>query len=271
MASKTTSIPLEVAVFSGESIIKAQSQGASRVELNAPDSYHVGGLTPPVTELTTLASQITIPVRIMIRPRAAPADGSPDFIYSLEEFKEMTQSIKAFKATGLLNPIRGDGFVFGLLQPAKTVNPSSGEPDLFQINEAACRTLIATAKPFGCVFHRAFDPIAATKRIGDGVDTLINLGFEGLLTAGGYGACESNIDRIDHECHKKAGKLQFIVGGGLRASNIEHVAKRFTAYEKGSVWMHTAALTDRADHHPEEIDSTELIDMMASLDSISVH
>ncbi|EFY97311.1 hypothetical protein MAA_07328 [Metarhizium robertsii ARSEF 23] len=170
-------MPLEVAVFSGESALKAQSQGASRVELNAPGSYHVGGTTPPIAELKRIAAKVTIPVRIMIRPRGAPGDGSPDFVYTPKEVAAMAQSIRDFKATGLLNPFRGDGF---------------------------------------------------------------------------------------------AGRIQFVLGGGLRASNVERVAGRFSTYEKGSVWMHTAALSSRPDHPAEEIDSNELVGMLASLGSVPV-
>jgi copper homeostasis protein len=269
--SKSTKMPVEVAVFSGQSALKAQSQGASRVELNAPGSYAVGGITPPISELKAVADQLEIATRVMIRPRGAPADGSPDFIYSSEEVEEMVRCIKEFKATGLLNPLRGDGFVFGLLQPTETVDPLTGEADVVTIDREACQTLIETAKPFGCVFHRAFDPIAATKRVSEGISTLLFLGFEGVLTAGGRGGCEDNIDRIDHECHKYAGRIQFVIGGGLRTSNIQRVASQFSNYEQGSVWMHTAALTDRPDYPKEEIDSNELIGMLAGLDSVSVH
>ncbi|KAG8421818.1 hypothetical protein J3458_003662 [Metarhizium acridum] len=270
IARETTQMPLEVAVFSGESALKAQSQGASRVELNAPGSYPLGGTTPPVAELKRIAAKITVPVRIMIRPRGAPGDGSPDFVYTAQEVAAMAQSIRDFKATGLLNPFRGDGFVFGLLQPTAAEDPVSGEPDVVHIDRQSCRTLLDAAKPFGCVFHRAFDPIAATRRIGDGIETLTRLGFEGLLTAGGRGPCADNVDRLDHECHKQAGRIQFVLGGGLRTSNVRDVAERFSTYEEGSVWMHTAALSSRPDHPPEEIDSNELIGILASLDSVSV-
>lgn len=265
-----TKMPLEVAVFSGESLLKAQSQGADRVELNAPGSYDLGGTTPPVSELAKVSAEVKIPVRVMIRPRGAPWDRSPDFIYTEKEVAEMVRSIQEFKATGIMNPFRGDGFVFGLLQPTDAVDPTTGEPEVVKIDEQSCLKLLEAAKPFGCVFHRAFDPIAATKRISEGVQTLINLGFEGLLTAGGRGNCKDNIDRIDHECHKQAGRIQFVIGGGLRAVNIHNVATQFSTYEKGSVWLHTAALSPRPDYPREEIDSNELIRMLANLDSVSV-
>lgn len=267
---KTTSMPLEVAVFSSESLIKAQNQGASRVELNAVGSYALGGTTPPVSELAKVSDQVRIPVRIMIRPRGPPSDGSQDFLYTNAEIQTMIASIKEFRATGLMNPFRGDGFVFGVLSPSNAVDPITNEPERIRINTVACSALREAARPFGCVFHRAFDPIAATKRISEGIETLVALGFEGLLTAGGNGNCQENIDRIDHECHKQAGKIQFVLGGGLRFHNVQTIAERFSFYEKGSVWMHTAALSPRPDYPVEEIDSNELVKMVAALKSVTV-
>ncbi|EHK42659.1 hypothetical protein TRIATDRAFT_320031 [Trichoderma atroviride IMI 206040] len=87
------SLNCEVAVFSGASGLEAQDLGAKRIELNAPGSYEAGGklvvnrtpdgrslqgtLAPrcwhsPVKGLTSIASQLEIAVRIMIRPRGPP-------------------------------------------------------------------------------------------------------------------------------------------------------------------------------------------------------
>ncbi|GAB0133381.1 hypothetical protein EsDP_00001792 [Epichloe bromicola] len=269
-------IPLEVAVFSGESILKAQSQGASRVELNAPNSYHLGGTTPPVSELARVAAQVEIPVRIMIRPRGPPPGGekAQDFIYTRAEVDAMADSIREFKATGLMDPCRSDGFVFGLLKASEEPEPEP-EPEpadvavavAVAIDEENCATLIRLARPYGCVFHRAFDPIAATKRASEGIQTLISLGFEGVLTAGGLGDCLGNIDRIDHLCHRYAGPLEIVVGGGLRRDNILRPA-RVLAHYKDAVWMHTAALSKRRHRATEEIDSDELVDMVAQMDLV---
>lgn len=278
LESHYQTLPLEVAVFSGDSILKAQSQGASRVELNAPGSYVNGGTTPSVSELARVADRVTIPVRIMIRPRGPPpsdAASTQDFIYSESELAEMAQSIRDFKATGLLNPLRGDGFVFGILKKSSAVDDSftssfgESDSDRLDVDVDQCKNLIKLARPFGCVFHRAFDPIAATRRFSEGVETLLDLGFEGLLTAGGYGNAIDNVDKIDHLCHRLAGRIQIVVGGGLRAANIADPASQLAVYDEGSVWMHTAALTERPDHLAEEIDSDELVRMVAQLSSVS--
>lgn len=263
-------IPLEVAVFSGLSILKAQAQGCSRVELNAPNSYMLGGTTPPIAELARVADQVRVPVRVMIRPRGTPEDGSQDFIYTSSEVAAMAKSIQEFKASGLLNPCRGDGFVFGLLQFSSETDSFTGEPHMLQINEQQCKALIQHAKPFGCVFHRAFDPIAATKRASEGIQTLISLKFEAVLTAGGLGNCLDNLDKISYLCHRFArkGKFEIVAAGGLRENNIIHPAREAAQYEEGSVWLHTAALSTRPDHPTEEIDSDELVQMVAQLDLV---
>ena len=50
-------VPLEVAVFSIEDALRAQTLGASRIELNATGSYAVGGLTPTVQQLQQLRAE----------------------------------------------------------------------------------------------------------------------------------------------------------------------------------------------------------------------
>ncbi|KAG6004560.1 hypothetical protein E4U21_000944 [Claviceps maximensis] len=264
-------MPLEVAVFSGASILKAQTQGCSRVELNAPGSYFAGGTTPPIAELARVADRVRVPVRIMIRPRGPPEDGSQDFIYTESEIAAMAQSISEFKSSGLMNPCRGDGFVFGLLKPCSEPDSFNEEPETLQIDEDQCRTLLRHARPFGCVFHRAFDPIAESRYASDGIQLLISLNFEGVVTAGGLGPCFDNVDRINHLCHRYASKNSFeiVAAGGLRRSNIVDVASNLARYDQGSVWLHTSALTERPDHSAEEIDSDELIDMVAHLDSVN--
>lgn len=313
-------LSLEVAVFSGAQGLSAQALGAKRIELNAPGSYDAGGLTPPVSALTSIASQLEIPVRIMIRPRGPPQIntqkggegevGGPekkeqkqpedieeqDFIYSDDEFALMLQSIADFKASRVMNPCRGDGFVFGVLKrqgnkvdQAEAADdgrfhqqhdddhhdPGDDDAQRLIVDEARCRALINAARPFGCVFHRAFDPIAASKYWYDGLRTIMFCGFEGLLTAGGAGAYCDNVSRLDQMCRRSVGYLQVIVGGGLRHHNVAGPAARLSVHGAKTVWMHTASLSaarlavaavgeeDRALR--EKLDDAELLKILAQL------
>ncbi|PHH79003.1 hypothetical protein CDD80_5856 [Ophiocordyceps camponoti-rufipedis] len=263
-------MPLEVAVFSPLSALQAQTQGASRVELNAAGSYSVGGLTPPVSDVVTLKSNrdFKLPIHVMIRPRGAPEDGSQDFIYSDEEIAQMVQSIQDFKDAGVMNPFHGDRFVFGAIRESSGTSDDEYDWDSddedknkLRIDEHVCKTLLNAAKPFPCIFHRAFDPIAAANRSSEGAELLLRLGFEGVLTAGGNGGTcckQDNVDEIDHMCHRFAGRLNIAVGGGLRRHNVNPVASQLAVYDDNTVWFHTSAVQVRDGLVTEDLDIDEV-------------
>jgi copper homeostasis protein len=274
-------MPLEVAVFSGCDAISAQNLGARRVELNAPGSYGVGGLTPPVEELTSVAADLRVPIRIMIRPVGAPlAPGASDFMYSDAEFGMMKRSIEDYKCLGIMNPIRGDGFVFGIVKPASdrdNKDKRDGEDEEGDADEAGgiavdvdrCQELTELARPFPCVFHRAFDPIAATSRLDQGLADLIRSDFEGLLTAGGYGSHADNLGTLGQMVRHVAGQLQVVAGGGLRSHNAATAAAALGVHKKGSVWLHSACLTSHPERPPEAVDPDELLALLGRLAATS--
>jgi copper homeostasis protein len=263
---------LEVAVFSGNEALLAQNLGATRVELNAPGSYEDGGLTPPVSELTSVYKRLDIPVRIMIRPRGPPADGSPDFIYSAAEFGQMIKAVEDFKEVSLMNPIRGDGFVFGIMMKADEESLEKYPDEKVAIDKVRCAQLLHHARPFGCIFHRAFDPIAASPRWSEGLDQLVALRFAGVLTAGGLGNAADNIPRSEQICKYSKDRIEIVVGGGLRQENVEAVASRLACHPECTIWLHTAAahlvFGDHIHQGPLrrwELDDKELIDMLRKL------
>ncbi|KAK4069758.1 uncharacterized protein Triagg1_6888 [Trichoderma aggressivum f. europaeum] len=290
-----TKLNCEVAVFSGASGLEAQAMGAKRIELNAPGSYDEGGLTPPVKELTSIASQLEIAVRIMIRPRGPPRvpvlqggqdqdqekkkEGEEDqdhllqdFIYTDDEIALMLQAIHNFKATRVLNPIRGDGFVFGILRRQTKASTLAKYPDLkYTVDEERCKLLIDAARPFPCVFHRAFDPIAASERWAKGIDILVRCGFDGVLTSGGLGNCHENLEKLDAICHRAApGSLQVIAGGGVRRGNVRDSVARLSVHGTKSVWMHTASLANKVDkdgRRVEELNGRELSQIISVMNA----
>lgn len=230
-------LPLELAVFYVADALLAQSLGAARIELNAPGSYPAGGLTPPLSALAALAApSLRIPLRVMIRPRGPPADG-PDFIYTAAELDAMRAAISAIKAAGVMDVARGDGFVFGVL------TQDSGK---LAVDAATCAELVALAAPVPCVFHRAFDLVAA-----DGVAVLAQCGFAGLLTAGGaVGNYLDNLDNLARICEqaRTGRRIEVVAGGGVRHHNVAGPAAAALGKfgDAGPrVWVHSAAL--RAD------------------------
>lgn len=261
--------PLEVAVFSGTNALKAQQFGASRVEINAPGSYVNGGLTPPIQELTQITAMLRIPIRIMIRPVGAPLERDVDgFMYTASQFAQMEESVAEFKLSGAMNLARGDGFVFGIIRLVHEHNSSSTPQAKYAIDKQRCSVLVELAKPYPCVFHRAFDPIAQLNP-GQGLQDLVDCKFEGLLTSGGPGSHAEHIETLDYMIsHIKGGlcsNLQIIVGGGIRSTNVAEVATKLGIHESSTVWVHSACLTFKPEHPPEDIDIQELQDLCAVL------
>ncbi|KAH8174105.1 cutC family protein [Sarocladium implicatum] len=248
---------LEVAVFSPAAALQAQAAGAGRVELNASDSYPAGGTTPLLDVLTSLSPQMAIPVRLMIRPRGPPHDGSSDFIYTDDEFQLMKQEVAAFIASGQLRQQRGDGFVFGILK--------SSEDNHLHVDRERCSELVRLASPFPCVFHRAFDPIAATPSWRNGLSDLQSSGFQGLLTAGGHGNMPDNLIRLGDisEASRSMG-IEVVAGGGLRARVFNEEVEELIHKTERSIWLHTAALRKIAHgQSKEELDTDELKALLA--------
>lgn len=284
-----SSTGLEVPVFGASAALRVVEVGASRIELNAAGSYPAGGLTPSLDDLErVIVAGLNVPLRVMIRPRgppppsmsaaAAAAGSAPpslsqgnalqgrDFIYSDEEIEQMHDDIVKFKASGLLNVARGDGFVFGVLTErlSATISPSSyvgdenrnsREPSLACVVDVArCTRLVEAARPFKTVFHRAFDEVVSHDggvRDGTGrrswekaLDDLEQCGFNGILTSGGLGSAAQNARTLALILDAAAEKdIEIIVGGGVRSKNIPELLKQLRlSKRKQPALMHSSCL-----------------------------
>lgn len=292
-----SSTGLEVPVFGASAALRVVEVGASRIELNAAGSYPAGGLTPSLDDLErVIVAGLNVPLRVMIRPRgppppymsaaaataaaatAAAVRSAPpplsqenalqgrDFIYSDEEIEQMHDDIVKFKASGLLNVARGDGFVFGVLTErlSATISPTSyvgdenrhsREPSLACVVDVAkCTRLVEAARPFKTVFHRAFDEVVSQDGgVCDGtgrrswekaLDDLVQCGFNGILTSGGLGSAAQNAETLALILDAAAEKdIEIIVGGGVRSKNIPELLKQLRLGErKQPVLMHSSCL-----------------------------
>ena len=83
---------VEVCSNSLQSAINAEKAGADRIELCS--ELAVGGITPSYGLLKAVREKITIPVRVLIRPR------SGDFTYSDDEFEIIKTNIAVCKELG---------------------------------------------------------------------------------------------------------------------------------------------------------------------------
>ena len=190
----------EVCVDSLEDAIKAEKNGANRIELCG--RLDLDGLTPSRDLISNAFSILKIPIRVMIRPK------HPSFEYSEEEINTMIDDIKFCKSLGV------DGVVFGCLD----------ENSNFQMDQINRLSIIA--KPLNVIIHKAID---YTSSILDSL-SLISNEEDSPRKRAGISAKETlfslmvkvsfskNISRICSVVYSNARKI--IVAGNLRRRSI---------------------------------------------------
>ncbi|KAI0023533.1 CutC [Xylariomycetidae sp. FL0641] len=274
-------IGLEIPLFGASAAPLALAHGASRLELNAAGTYGAGGLTPSDGELAAVADLLllldaAVAVRVMIRPRGAPPPASPggggrlgDFVYADAEVRAMEASIARVAASGRLRAGRGDGFVFGVLEvlPDDDGDDDHRHPRRCRVDRERNARLVAAARPFRAVFHRAFDEVvgggeAAWRR---GLADLAACGFDGVLTSGGPGKAVRNLAVLG-PIIAAAGELgiEVIVGGGVRKDNVGEIKRtlKLEARRGSSTFMHSACLSPDS---AEQIDTEEVSSIVEQL------
>jgi copper homeostasis protein len=187
---------LEIAANSVASALAAQNGGAGRVELCS--ALELGGLTPSYGKIALARERLTIPLYVLIRPRAG------DFLYNDLECETMLRDIEACAKAGC------DGVVLGVLD-------ADGHVDMDR-----CRSLISAAGSMGVTFHRAFDltrdPLAA-------LEDVITLGCERLLTSGQQTSALEGATLIRALVEQSRERIVVMPGAGIAAENIVELAK----------------------------------------------
>lgn len=201
-ASRGASACLEVAANSVASALAAQQGGAARVELCT--ALELGGLTPSHAQIAIAREHLTIPLYVLIRPRAG------DFLYSDLECEVMQRDIETCAALGC------DGMVFGVLD-------AQGDVD-----RPRCRALRAAAGYLGMTFHRAFD---MCRDPAQALEAVIELGCERVLTSGARTCALDGAARIRALVEQADGRIVVMPGAGISAGNIADVARATGARE----------------------------------------
>ncbi|MFN4364330.1 copper homeostasis protein CutC [Chryseobacterium hispalense] len=211
---------IEIACFNPESALIAVENGADRIELC--DGLSEGGTTPDFETVQQLREKINIPIFVMVRPRGG------DFTYTDEEFEQMKSDLVQLKSLNV------DGFVFGILDENDEVNIEQN------------KTLVELAKPYPCTFHRAFD---RAKDLEKSLEKVIECGFTTILTSGQKPNVSEGKENLKKLVELSSGRIEILVGGGLRSSNIEEI-REFTK----AGYFHSSAITDGGDFaNSEEI------------------
>jgi copper homeostasis protein len=201
---------IEIACFNPESAMIAFKNGADRIELC--DGLSEGGTTPDFETAKQLREKINIPIFVMIRPRGG------DFTYSDEEYEQMKSELIQLKTLNV------DGFVFGILDENDEVNVKQN------------KELVELATPYQCTFHRAFD---RAKGLEDSLEKVIDCGFKTILTSGQKPNVLEGKENLKKLVELSNGRIEILVGGGLRSTNIETL-REFTK----AGYFHSSAITD---------------------------
>lgn len=191
-------ITLEVCSNSLTSAIAAQKGGAARVELC--DNLGEGGTTPSAATIVHARKALNIQLFVLIRPRGG------DFLYSKDEFKIMESDIRFCAQTGC------DGVVFGILNKDGSIDMERNS----KLMELSKRLDLQTT------FHRAFD---RSRDLLASLDDVIELGFDRVLTSGGYPTALLGADVIRQLMDRSKGQISIIPGAGITADNVHELVK----------------------------------------------
>ena len=185
---------LEIAADGLGSALAAQAGGADRVELCA--SLADGGVTPSLGVIAAARAAISLPLHVLIRPRAG------DFCYSQGEIRAMQDDVETCARLGC------HGVVIGALD-------AGGDIDL-----AACRDLIAAAGPMSITFHRAFDVVHDRQAA---LEVLIGLGCKRVLTSGARPSAPEGATAIASAVRQAAGRIGVMAGAGIQPQDVRRL------------------------------------------------
>jgi copper homeostasis protein len=218
-----TSFFFELCAESVEAARAAELGGADQIELCSMLAH--GGVSPTAELMVASANAVSIPINVLIRPRAG------DYVFSQPEYEQMFRTIDDARAAG------AKGVAIGLLNP-------DGRVDVKRT-----RALVKHAHPLGVTFHRAFDESPA---LNEALEQVIETGAAGLLTSGGATEVLQGAERIGALQQQADGRIHIIAGGGLRLSSLVEVIRR-----SGSFSLH-GSLTNGNGSNGHKLDTARL-------------
>ena len=191
--NKNSLLIKEACVDSFNQAREAEMLGANRLEICK--DLHLDGLTPKIDVVNKIINEVSIPIKVMIRPR------SGNFVYNELEILKMEQEITHFKSIGVKE------FVIGALTKTNTI-------DIEQINR-----LCLKINPLTCTFHKAIDH---TKDLTKQIKLLSNFEeISSILTSGGEKTAFKGKNKINEIIKKFGNRFQVIAAGSITDKNLE--------------------------------------------------
>lgn len=180
----------------------AEENGADRVELCA--DLDQDGLTPSEGLIRAAKEQLTIPVRVMVRPR----DGG--FYYTDSEFLEMKKCADLCKEIGV------EGVVFGITSA-----------DGRSLNVEKIKELAACSKPLKVTIHKAIDVCLDPLKELEG---LMGTGLiDSVLTSGKAATAVEGKLLLKRMIAHAGNEIEIIACGKVTSQNISELHRELNA------------------------------------------
>lgn len=187
---------LEVCIDSPHDALAAERAGAGRVELCA--DLVRGGTTPSAGTIAVVRERVSIPVVVLVRPRAG------DFRHDADERQVIARDVATAKALG------ADGVAIGALT-------TDG-----RVDAEAMRRWIDLARPMQVTFHRAFD---LARDADEALDALLALGVDRLLTSGQAPTALEGAPTIARLVRRAGEALAVMAGGRVTADVAQEIVR----------------------------------------------
>ena len=191
--NKNSLLIKEACVDSVDQARKAEMLGANRLEICK--DLHLDGLTPKIDVVNRIIKEVSIPIKVMIRPR------SGNFVYNEFETLKMEQEINQFKSIGVKE------FVIGALTQTNTI-------DTDKISR-----LCSKIYPLTSTFHKAID---YTQDLFNQIKSLSKFKEIGsILTSGGKKTAFDGKHKLNEIIKKFGDRFQVIAAGSITNKNLE--------------------------------------------------
>ncbi len=201
--SNAKTMILEACVDSLAQSIRAEAQGAERLELCA--SLDIGGVTPSFSLIEEIIEKVKIPVKVMVRPRGG------DFVYSNEEFDDMLRTIKILRNIGVKE------IVTGILNEDREV-------DLDRMQRIS-----NLAVGMDITFHKAIDDTKVPFKELEQLKKIKNI--KSILTSGAANSATAGINNLRRMITLSGDRFSIIVAGKVTQDNIARLHKEIGATE----------------------------------------
>ena len=197
------SIIKEACVEGYQEAMLAEKLGADRIELCS--HLDEDGLTPERETILDVLRSISIPIKIMIRPR------SGNFVYNKKEIYQMEEEISFCKTNGVKE------VVFGVLDTQNRI-----DMDLV-------KRLTNISYPMRVTFHKAID---CSDNIKEAFEQLIKCrAVTSVLTSGKGKFVLENRTLIKEIIQLYKDKINIILAGGITNDNLDKIHKTFHCIE----------------------------------------